>query len=104
MSALTAAGQRPRRGYASGKADYLSRLAKIEGQVRGLQKMVDADAWCPDVVIQVASATRALQEVAVGLLTDHLRHCVTQAAQRSPAEGDQALIEAAGAIRQVVRL
>jgi CsoR family transcriptional regulator, copper-sensing transcriptional repressor len=52
--------------------------ARSRGQVRGLQKMIDADAWCPDVVIQVASATRALQEVAVGLLTDHLRHCVTQ--------------------------
>ena len=61
-----AGGERPRRGYASGKADYLSRLAKIEGQVRGLQKMVDADTYCPDVVVQVASVTRALQEVAVG--------------------------------------
>lgn len=100
----TARSARSARGYASGKDDYLRRLRKIEGQVRGLQKMIDADAWCPDVVIQVASATRALQEVAVGLLTDHLRHCVTQAAQRSPGEGDQALIEAAGAIRQVVRL
>jgi DNA-binding FrmR family transcriptional regulator len=95
---------RSARGNASGKDDYLRRLRKIEGQVRGLQKMIDADAWCPDVVIQVASATRALQEVAVGLLAGHLRHCVTQAAQHSPAEGDQALIEAAGAIRQVVRL
>jgi CsoR family transcriptional regulator, copper-sensing transcriptional repressor len=66
--------------------------------------MIGAGAWCPGVVIQVGSATRALQEVAVGLLTDHLRHCVTQAAQDSPAESDQALIEAAGTIRQVVRL
>ena len=65
-------GERSRRGYASGKADYLSRLAKIEGQVRGLQKMVEADTYCPDVVVQVASVTRALQELAVGLLTDHL--------------------------------
>ena len=96
--------RRTARGYASGKDDYLRRLRKIEGQVRGLQKMIDADAWCPNVVIQVGSATRALQEVAVGLLTDHLRHCVTQAAQHSPAEGDQAVIEAAGAIRQVIRL
>ena len=96
--------RRTARGYASGKDDYLRRLRKIEGQVRGLQKMIDADAWCPDVVIQVGSATRALQEVAVGLLTDHLRRCMMQAAQHSPAEGDQALIEAAGAIRQVVRL
>ncbi len=54
-----AAGRRPARGYASGKDDYLSRLRKIEGQVRGLQKMVEADTWCPDVVVQVASVTRA---------------------------------------------
>jgi DNA-binding FrmR family transcriptional regulator len=66
--------------------------------------MAEADSYCPGVVIQVASVTRALQEAAVGLLTDRLRRCVTQAAQRSPGEGDQALIEAAGAIRQVVRL
>src|SRR6266487_3030555 len=70
----TGAAPRPARGYASGKDDYLARLRKIEGQVRGLQRMVEADTWCPDVLIQVASATRALQEVAVGLLGDHLRH------------------------------
>jgi DNA-binding FrmR family transcriptional regulator len=95
---------RPQRGYASGKQDYLRRLRKIEGQVRGLQKMIEADTWCPDVVTQVGSATRALQEVAVGLLSDHLRHCVLQAVHSSPTEGDQALVEATGAIRQVVRL
>ena len=92
------------RGYACGKEDYLRRLRKIEGQVRGLQKMFEADTWCPDVVTQVASATRALQEVAVGLLNDHLRHCVRDAARRSGAEGDQVLDEVIGAIRQVVRL
>jgi CsoR family transcriptional regulator, copper-sensing transcriptional repressor len=96
--------RRTARGYAHGKDDYLLRLRKIEGQVRGLQKMIEADAWCPDVTVQVASATRALQEVAVGLLIDHLRHCVSGAAQRSPAEGEQALAETAAAIRQVVRL
>jgi DNA-binding FrmR family transcriptional regulator len=96
--------RRTARGYASGKQDYLRRLRKIEGQVRGLQKMIEADTWCPDVVTQVASATRALQEIAVGLLSDHLRHWVTQAVHSSPPEGDQALAEATGAIRQVVRL
>jgi DNA-binding FrmR family transcriptional regulator len=93
---------RTARGYASGKEDYLRRLRKIEGQVRGLQKMIEADTWCPDVVTQVASATRALQEVAVGLLNDHLRHCVHDAARRSDA--DAVLAEVAGTIRQVVRL
>jgi DNA-binding FrmR family transcriptional regulator len=92
------------RGYASGKEDYLRRLRKIEGQVRGLQKMIDTDTWCPDVVIQVASATRALQEVAVGLLNDHLHHCVRDAARRSGAEGDQVLDEVSATIRQVIRL
>jgi DNA-binding FrmR family transcriptional regulator len=95
---------RPVQGYASGRDDYLARLRKIEGQVRGLQHMIDADRWCPDIVTQVASATRALQEVAVGLLNDHLRHCVTTAARSSVAEGEDRLDEVAAAIRLVVRL
>jgi CsoR family transcriptional regulator, copper-sensing transcriptional repressor len=100
----TGATRRTARGYASGREDYLRRLRKIEGQVRGLQKMIEADTWCPDVVNQISSATRALQEVAVGLLSDHLRHCVMHAVHSSPAEGDQALVEVTGTIRQVVRL
>ena len=99
-----AAGRRPARGYASGKDDYLSRLRKIEGQVRGLQKMVEADTWCPDVVVQVASVTRALQEVAVGLLNDHLHHCVLNGVRSSDAGGEECLAEVASTIRQVIRL
>jgi DNA-binding FrmR family transcriptional regulator len=95
---------RPQRGYASGKEDYLRRLRKIEGQVRGLQKMIEADTWCPDVVIQVGSVTRALQEVAVGLLNEHLRHCVVTAVRGSQDGGAASLDEVAGAIRQIVRL
>jgi DNA-binding FrmR family transcriptional regulator len=95
---------RPQRGYASGKQDYLRRLRKVEGQVRGLQKMIEADTWCPDVVIQVGSVTRALQEVAVGLLNEHLRHCVLTAAHGSQDGGAASLDEVAGAIRQIVRL
>ena len=98
------AGPRPGRGYAAGKADYLVRLRRIEGQVRGLQRMIEADKWCPDVVNQVAAATRALQEVAVGLLNDHLGHCVLSTARRSDGEGVAELDEIAGVIRQVVRL
>jgi CsoR family transcriptional regulator, copper-sensing transcriptional repressor len=100
----TGTPQRTARGYASGKDDYLTRLRKIEGQVRGLQKMIEADTWCPDVVTQVGSATRALQEVAVGLLNDHLRHCVSAAIRASDADGERALDEVAGAVRQVIRL
>ena len=96
--------RRTARGYATGKDDYLSRLRKIEGQVRGLQKMIEADAWCPDVVTQVSSVTRALQEVAVGLLSGHLRHCVARAVHSSEADGDQAFDEVTGTIRQVIRL
>ncbi len=95
---------RPVHGYASGKDDYLRRLRKIEGQVRGLQKMIEADTWCPDVVTQVASATRALQEVAVGLLNDHISHCVTSTARSAPDDGDARLAELAATIRQVIRL
>ena len=98
------ATRRTARGYAQGKDDYLTRLRKIEGQVRGLQRMIEADTWCPDVVTQVASATRALQEVAVGLLSDHLRHCVVHAVHASEAEGDHALDEVTATIRQVIRL
>ena len=97
-------GPRPVRGYASGKEDYLRRLRKIEGQVRGLQKMIESDTWCPDVVTQVASATRALQEVAIGLLNDHLRHCVTAAVANSPDDRDERLAEVTATIRQVIRL
>ncbi len=86
------------------KDDYLARLRKIRGQVRGLQHMIEAETWCRDVVTQVASATRALQEVAVGLLSDHLRHCALSAARTSRAEGGDAVAEVAGTIRQVVRL
>ncbi len=102
--AANEASQRATRGYASGKEDYLARLRKIEGQVRGLQKMIEDDRWCPHVVTQVASATRALQEVAVGLLNDHLQHCVMAAAKSSDAGGQACLDEVAATIRQVVRL
>ena len=95
---------RTARGYASGKTDYLTRLRKIEGQVRGLQKMIENDTWCPDVVTQVGSVTRALQEVAVGLVSDHLRHCVASAVRTSDVAGEHALDELTGTIRQVIRL
>jgi DNA-binding FrmR family transcriptional regulator len=95
---------RPARGYASGKEDYLARLAKIEGQVRGLRKMVEDDRWCPNIVTQVSSVTRALQEVSVGLLNDHIHCCVLDAARRSDSDSDAALAEVASTIRQVMKL
>lgn len=98
------ARNRKARGYASGKADYIVRLAKIEGQIRGLQKMIEADRRCQDVVTQVASATRALQELAVGLLTDHLASCVNADGGDQVETTDPELYEVAAMLRQIVRL
>ncbi len=98
------ASERPVRGYASGKKDYLTRLGKIEGQVRGIRKMVEEDKWCPDIVTQVSAANRALQEVAIGLLKDHLDCCVVEAVRRSTEEGREAIEEVVSTIRQVVKL
>jgi DNA-binding FrmR family transcriptional regulator len=94
----------PARGYASGRENYLVRLRRIEGQVRGVQKMIEDDRWCPVVVNQLAALTRATQEVAAGLLTDHVRHCVMTSARESPEAGDGRMDEVAATIRQVIRL
>jgi DNA-binding FrmR family transcriptional regulator len=94
----------PGRGYAWGRDEYLARLRKIEGQVRGLQRMIEDNRWCPHIATQVASATRALQEVAAGSLNDHLRHCVMAAANGSDEKVQAHLDEVGATIRQVVRL
>jgi DNA-binding FrmR family transcriptional regulator len=67
------------RGYTDNKDDYQKRLRRIEGQVRGLQTMIDQDRYCIDILTQIAAVNRALQAVALGLLDRHLEHCVTQA-------------------------
>ena len=77
-------------GYTDDKAQFLTRLRRIEGQVRGLQRMVDEDTYCIDVLTQIASVTKALQGVGMGLLDDHIRHCVKEAADPSAAAGDAA--------------
>ncbi len=100
----SASSDRPIRGYASGKDDYLARLRKIEGQVRGLQRMIEDDRWCPHIVTQISSVTGALQEVAIGLLNDHIRHCVIDAARDSDSGGQDCLDEVASTIRQVLKL
>jgi DNA-binding FrmR family transcriptional regulator len=104
MSIATPSARRTRRGYAKGKDDYLIRLSKIEGQVRGLRRMVQEDTYCPDIVVQISSVSRALQEVAVGLVNDHLHHCVLEAARASNDEGNASMNEVAATIRQVLRL
>ena len=93
----------PDHGYITSKARHLDRLKRIEGQVRGVQRMVEGDQYCIDILTQVSATTRALQAVALGLLDDHLKHCVVNAAQAGGAEADQKLKEAADAIARLVR-
>jgi DNA-binding FrmR family transcriptional regulator len=90
-------------GYHDSKDDVLKRLRRIEGQVRGLQRMVDEDAYCIDVLTQVSAATRALQSVAVNLLDQHLRHCVAEAAAQGERVAEDRLTEATSAIERLVR-
>ena len=82
-------------GYTQDKDAYLKRLRRIEGQVRGLQRMVEEDTYCVDVLTQISAATRALQAVAIGLLEDHLGHCVTQAIEQGGPEAEAKVKEAA---------
>ncbi len=90
-------------GYIEGKDDYLRRLRRIEGQARGLQRMVEDDKYCIDILTQVSAMTSALQSVALGLLNDHLRHCVVDAARSGGPEADVKVKEAADAIARLVR-
>ncbi|HVL26742.1 MAG TPA: metal-sensitive transcriptional regulator [Acidimicrobiales bacterium] len=91
------------RGYTMDKDDYLKRLRRIEGQVRGLQRMVEEDAYCVDVLTQVSSVTSALRGVAVGLLNEHVNHCVRKAAGDDPEEARAMIEEATRAIERLVR-
>jgi len=90
-------------GYTPNKEDYLRRLRRIEGQVRGLQKMVDEDKYCIDILTQVSAATKALQSVALGLMEDHLGHCVAAAAAEGGEVADAKVREASEAIARLVR-
>jgi CsoR family transcriptional regulator, copper-sensing transcriptional repressor len=90
-------------GYTPNKDDYLKRLRRIEGQVRGLQKMVEDDKYCIDILTQVSAVTRALQSVSLGLLEDHLGHCVTQAVAEGGEVAELKVREASDAIARLVR-
>ncbi len=90
-------------GYASNKDAHLKRLRRIEGQVRGLQRMVEQDTYCIDVLTQVSAATRALESVALALLEEHLNHCVTHAIQAGGDEADLKIKEATAAIARLVK-
>lgn len=87
------------RGYYEGKDDVLARLRRIEGQVRGLQRMVENDEYCIDILTQITAASNALKKVAVGLLDDHIRHCVANETE----EGKDMVREATMAIERLVK-
>ena len=90
-------------GYTDDKQAVLGRLRRIEGQVRGLQRMVDEDTYCIDVLTQVSAATKALQAVALELLDDHLSHCVREAVAEGGPGADDKVAEASAAIARLVR-
>ncbi|MCU1455824.1 MAG: transcriptional regulator [Acidimicrobiales bacterium] len=92
------------RGYSMDKDDYQRRLRRIEGQVRGLQRMVDDDAYCIDVLTQLSAVTKALQSVGIGLLEQHVQHCVMEAARGDDPDAARAKVEeATRAIERLVR-
>ena len=90
-------------GYVANKEDYLRRLRRVEGQVRGLQRMIERDEYCIDVLTQVSAATKALQSVALGLLEEHLGHCVAEAVAEGGETADAKVREASDAIARLVR-
>ena len=91
-------------GYTMSKDDYLKRLARIEGQVRGLRRQVEEDTYCIDVLTQISATSAALRALAVGLLDEHIRHCVTEAAAGSdPVEADRMVVEATKAIERLIK-
>ncbi len=100
---LDAATATPHHGYITSKDEYLKRLRRIEGQSRGLQKMVEDEKYCIDILTQISAMTKALQSVAIGLLDDHLNHCVVEAVAAGGPEANQKITEASEAIARLVR-
>jgi DNA-binding FrmR family transcriptional regulator len=90
-------------GYSATKDAQIKRLRRIEGQIRGLQRQVEADTYCIDVLTQVSAATKALESFALGLLEEHLSHCVTTAIQAGGEEAEAKVKEASAAIARLVR-
>ncbi len=91
-------------GYHAKGPDHLERLAKIEGQVRGISRMIEQDRYCIDVLTQIGAVTKALQQVGLHLLDEHTRHCVLDAAGQGGDVAEQRFTELHAAIRQTLRL
>jgi DNA-binding FrmR family transcriptional regulator len=90
-------------GYSENREQHLVRLRRIEGQVRGLQRMIEQDDYCIDVLTQIASVTKALQKVGLGLLDEHVHHCVMEAAEAGQPEGEAKVREAVDAVARLLR-
>ncbi|MDH6125696.1 DNA-binding FrmR family transcriptional regulator [Kitasatospora sp. GP82] len=90
-------------GYIESKSGFTKRLRRVEGQIRGLQRMVETDTYCIDILTQVSATTRALQAVALGLLDEHMNHCLVAAAGAGGPEADAKLQEASAAIARLLR-
>lgn len=94
---------KPTHGYIGDKGRYLARLKRIEGQARGIHRMVEEDTYCIDVLTQISALTAALEGVALGLLDDHLKHCVVDAAKAGGPDAEEKLKEASDAVARLVR-
>ncbi len=90
-------------GYIHRKDDYLKRLRRIEGQARGIQRMVEDEKYCIDILTQISAMTKALHAVSIGLLEEHMNHCVVDAARKGDDEAREKVAEAVDAIARLVR-
>lgn len=90
-------------GYSPNKENYAKRMRRIEGQVRGVAKMIDDDKYCIDILTQISAVNSALQSVALGLLDEHLGHCVSHAVAEGGEEAERKLAEASAAIARLVK-
>lgn len=90
-------------GYLQDKERYLARMKRIEGQARGIQRMIEEDKYCIDILTQISALTSAIEGVGLGLLDDHLRHCVVDAAKKGGPEAEEKLKEASSAISRLVK-
>lgn len=97
------AEQTAQHGYMSEKEKYLSRVRRIEGQARGIHRMIEDDTYCIDILTQISAMTSALENVGLALLDDHLKHCVAHAVQNGGDEAEEKLQEAQAAIRRLVK-
>src|SRR5690625_384626 len=103
MDTITTPPTEAGHGYISDKDRYLARLKRIEGQARGIHRMIDEDTYCIDILTQISAVTSALENVALALLDDHLKHCVVRAAKAGGPEADEKIKEASEAITRLVK-